>query len=316
MPFQAIGVRQHNLLPETAVGLSRTRTLSNVAAGSTLILIGSAVYNGGAEPAPYLNAVSDTSGNTWTNLTRTRSSGAYSPQVFCAIANNVAAAASLTVTAQFLGTDDLLNNYTWGVIEVEKAAASALEGSITPVLTTASAINTTLGPTGTLSQTDNLLLAVVGGWIGDPSSPAGWNELISQTNGETNRIGLQVSAKTIATTDPQTVTVGHDTASGGSGFIIVLKAAAAGGTIRYRFSGFNPAVVNSGLTGVEAHVWRNGAPWNKLAERYEGLAGDDSGAFIIDSGLPGDVAVGDSVTANFRSASGFSDDAAGVVEEV
>lgn len=289
-------------------------TLTGVTAGSMLVLVGEATCNSGSDTTAILSSVSDSKSNTWGSVTNTRTSGSYSPNTFCAVAHNVAAG-DTTVTASF--NKSALVDLTWAVFEISNAlTASAIAEIVTG---TASATTTTsTSATGTLAQTDNLLIGIGGGWhAGTPTVPVGWSTHLTQVNGAGGYVGAVIGSKKITATDPQTFTISHLAGSATSALMVVIKAAEAGAALRYKFL-LNPSTLTSADTNITGYVWRNGAPETSTAEKYTGLAGSaTAGTLYIDSGLPASVSLSDTIVGSFYSAAGDGSRpfVAGVVEE-
>lgn len=283
---------------------------SAVLAGSALVLIGAGVYADGSLPTPRLSSVSDTGSNTWANVTNARGAGSYSPNVYCAVAQNVGAGTP-TVTGSFDSSSG--NKISWALLEVTGVLTSGAVDEIVASITTVSSTSSSAGPTGTLDQANNLLILVAGGWFGVPTNPSGWTSVLSQQNGV--NVGAQISHRVIATTDPQTGTVPHEATSGASALMVVLKEAAAGGALRYKFQ-LDPAAFTSGDTGITGYVWRNSGPDGTLAEKYEGLAGDATAGDLLITSVPVGVQIGDTITGVFFNSSDTSGIITGSVESV
>lgn len=313
MPYEQIAVRQAVPFEFLAEDGTVTVNMGSVLAGSALVVVGGTIKDDGVSTAAcLLTGVSDTSSNTWGSVTN-RAFISWAPNAFAAIASNVAAGTP-TVTLSFGSSSD---NIGGGVVyEITDAAAAALEVVKSGVAN--GTASTSTDATGTLSQDLTLALLACTGWYGTPTNPTGWTQRLTRKNGLDGYLGLHVCDRLIEATTSFQGTVGHQVGSQTAAIMVVVKAAplSGGTTLRYRFSGFNPAVLNSSDTGIEAHVWRNGAPYNKVCERYTGLAATDGGEIIIDTGLPATAAVGDSVTAIFFNGTDFSNYVVGVVEAV
>lgn len=292
MAFQAIAVRQYKPFTVSGEDGSISVTLDTaVAAGSTLVLIGAA-QNSSTSQASLLNSASDGT-NTWGSPTNVRSAGAYAPNVFACVAENVSAG-SLTVTGSFSATSN--NAVSLALLEVEKpVTSSGVDQTTTGTGPGSPNTSTSIGPTGTLSQTDNLVIGCIGGWFGIPTAPAGYSSVLTQQNG--SYIGAVIGYKTVAATDPITFTVNHEATGGAtSGVVLVIKAATAGAALRYRFN-LDADTFTSSDTGITAYVWRNSGPDGVVAEKYESLSGDaTAGQLLITSDLPSDIAAADTIT--------------------
>ena len=310
MSFQLINVRQSVPMVVNAEDNSLSGVLPGaVAAGSLLVVIGTEISTAG--PVALLSSVADTSANTWGTPTNVRAAGSYDPNVFSAVAHNVAAG-SPTVTLTLGAANSNTNKISAMLIEVELApTASAVDKTVPG--TAAGATSTSTEASGTLTQTDNLVILCVGGWFGTPTNPDGWTNLLTQMNGA--YIGSLVCHKKVTSTGSIIGTVAHESAAATAALMLVIKAASGGTVLQYRFSGFDPGVVNGTVTGIEAHVWRNSAPYNQYCERYTGLTAG-SGEVVISAGLPVDAQVGDLITAKFFNGTHFSPYVTGAVEVV
>lgn len=308
MAFEAIAVRQSK--PFTVNGEDGTFDVTldaAVAAGSALVVVGTSLRSDTTQTT-LLSSVADGT-NTWSTPVNVRSAGSYSPNAFAALAENVSAG-STTVT---LSVNQSTAVRASGVlIEVEKGLTSGILFGTVLTGTGTGTSSTSTSASGTLDQTDNLLILCGGGWCGLPSNPSGWTSLLTQQNDATY-IGCQVSHKTTSTTDSVTGTVPHAATGGAtSAVMLILEAATAGAALQYRFS-LDPATFTSADTGVTGYVWRNSGPDGVLAEKYESLAGD-AGSVVI-TGVPADVALGDTIVGSFyNSTDGSRPFAAGVVE--
>ena len=313
MAYQAIAVRQ--VKSETKAS-PQTNTItitpaSAVAAGSTLVLVGGARDTNTGQTV-LLNSVSDTSSNTWGSPTNVRLSTSWDPNAFLAIAENVASGTP-TLTATF--NRNGYNSVTWSLFEIEKVVTSS--GADKTVTGTATGTTGTISTsaTGALTQTDNLVILVVSGYTITWDNPAGWSIAINKSN-EGTMIGTIIAYKTVAATDSITGTVTHAScAAETSAIMVVLKAAAAGATLQYKFQ-LNPSTFTSADTGITGYVWRNGNPDEVLAEKYTGLKGDATDGDLIITGIPVAAEVTDTILGSFYNGTdGSRPLVAGTVEE-
>jgi len=300
MAFDAIAVKQAKQILVSGEDSSISVSFdSPVSAGSMLVVIGTA-----GETVEYqaglLSSVSG--GGTWSTPDNVRSDASYAPNVFLSYALNVSAG-SPTVT---LTINRSAGVQVSGVLfEIEKAATvSAVDKTMLGTGPT-TGNTTTLPSTGTLTQTDNLLILCVGGYFGVPVNPSGWTSRLAQANG--TLLGCQVSTLKVTAT---TAVVGEVTGSSNgaaSGALLVIKAATTGSGPTYEFT-LRSDTFTSADTGLEAFVWRNGDPDVVLAERYTGLSGDAvAGKLKITSGLPAGVSTGDTVRGLVRVIGGTGD---------
>lgn len=308
----AIAVRQVKTF--TVSGEDGTVTVSfdsSVAAGSTLVVVAGA-YSDIATDGTRLTSVSDTSSNTWESPTNVRAVESWAPNVFGAVAQNVASGSpTLTLNLSIASG----NQVSGALFEVSGCVTSSgIDKTVTGTSTTSS-ISTSA--TGTLTQANNLVILCAAGWFGEPSNPSGWVSDLTQKNGIGGYLGCQVSHKTTSTTSSVTGTVSSSSAGASSALMYVIKEAAAGATLRYKFL-LNASTFTSADTSITGYVWRNGDPDNTVAEKYTSLAGDaTAGVLYITSGLPAGAATSDTIIGSFyNSTDGSRPFVAGTVEEV
>lgn len=308
----AIAVRQVKTF--TVSGEDGTVTVSfdsSVAAGSTLVVVAGA-YSDIETDGTRLTSVSDTSSNTWESPTNVRAVESWAPNVFGAVAQNVASGSpTLTLNLSIASG----NQVSGALFEVSGCVTSSgIDKTVTGTSTTSS-ISTSA--TGTLTQANNLVILCAAGWFGEPSNPSGWVSDLTQKNGIGGYLGCQVSHKTTSTTSSVTGTVSSSSAGASSALMYVIKEAAAVATLRYKFL-LNASTFTSADTSITGYVWRNGDPDNTVAEKYTSLAGDaTAGVLYITSGLPAGAATSDTIIGSFyNSTDGSRPFVAGTVEEV
>lgn len=309
MAFEAIAVRQSKAFTVTGEDTSVAATLdSAVAAGSTLVIIGTEASTDGL--VAILSSVSDTSTNTWGTPTNTRTAGAYAPNTFACVAENVASG-SPTVTMTFGGSDGNTNKVSFTLIEVENpVTSSGVDKLVTG--TASGSTSTSTSATGALTQTDNLVILAAGGWFGTPSNPSGWTNIQSVMNGA--YMGSLVCHKTVTATDSITGTVAHEAAAATSAIMLVIKAATAGSALQYTFT-FDTSTFTSADTGITGYVWRNATPDQAAAQRFTGLAGDaTAGTLHITDDLPSGLSVSDTIYGIFYNGTDTSGLVSGTVE--
>lgn len=278
-----------------------------VPSGAVLALIGAGSSDG---LSPYLSSVADTSANTWGNVTNVRASGTYSPQVFAALAHNVAAATP-TVTATYTESTSG-NRFSAALLEITDVPTSgALDVAVNNIASSGTSITT--GATGALAQAANLLIACMGGWIGIPYNPSGWSSVLTQSNGIAGLIGCQISYKTIDDAASRTETFSSSEIAGGALLMLVIRQE-AGPALQYKFQ-LNTATFTSADTAIEGAVWRNATPFTGLATKFTGLAGDAVAGDLI---IPADVnaALTDTLYGIFYNGTDTSGLITGVVEAV
>lgn len=308
----AIAVRQVKTF--TVSGEDGTVTVSfdsSVAAGSTLVVVVGA-YSDIETDGTRLTSVSDTSSNTWESPTNVRAVESWAPNVFGAVAQNVASGSpTLTLNLSIASG----NQVSGALFEVSGCVTSSGIDKTVTGTSTASSISTSA--TGTLTQANNLVILCAAGWFGAPSNPSGWVSDLTQANGTGGYLGCQVSHKTTSTTSSVTGTVSSSSAGDSSALMYVIKEAAAGATLRYKFL-LNASTFTSADASITGYVWRNGDPDNTVAEKYTSLAGDaTAGVLYITSGLPAGAAASDTIIGSFyNSTDGSRPFVAGTVEEV
>lgn len=311
----AIAVKQYKTT--SLDGEDGTTTLAldaAVTAGSTLVVTGTVVEYP-ASTSILLSSVNDTSSNTWGTPTNVRTTSASLPNVFACVAENVAAG-SPTVTLNWDSASGV--RVAFALIEVSgSVTSSGVDKNVNGTSTNALTVST--AATGALTQAANLVILTAGGWFGTATNPSGWTNVLNRANGSPH-VGSLVCYKTTAATDSVTGTVVYNATASAAALMLVIKEAAAGAALRYKFL-LNPATFTSADTGVVGYVWRNGTPDEVLAEAYtdlEGSATDGTLYIAAADGMPGDVQITDTIVGAFYNAGGDGSRpfAAGVVEEV
>lgn len=314
--YQPIAVRQSKAFSLGAQNGSLSLAFdAAVEAGSVIVVIGTAVAS--TDQAALMSTPSGGSA-TWSAATNTRASGDYLPNVAAAIGENVSAG-SPTITVPFTvngttvsGGSPATFRFSGVMLEVEKAPASGVvDTGASPKTGTASATSSTsTAATGTLAQSDNLLVLCAGGWFGIPVNPSGWTSRLTQQNGAF--IGSQISTLNVTSTATQTGTVAHDVGGATSAILLVLKAAVDDALV-YEFE-FASSELPSAEGSIEALIARNAEPMavGVTYEYYSGLtaesgtkAGDSTTRLLrITSGLPSNISVSDTLRGSFRKSGG------------
>lgn len=283
-------------------------TLTGVTAGSLLVISGSYYISGGVSSS--LLSVADTQTNTWGNINNFRPDGV--ALIFSAMAHNVASG-DTTITATFTSHANS-RRISWAAFEITGAKTSdALEKQVTntsPVSSTSTSVTT-----GTLAQTDNLLLFNHGTWTNSSGgAPSGWSSHLTHANGVDGYIGAQISSLKVTSVSTLTPTVTHSLTGTTNGAQVLVIQATTAGALRYKFQ-LNPATFTSADTDLTVYVWRNGAPDSVLAEKYTGLSGDATiaGDLYITS-PPVGATVNDSITGAIYNGTDFCMFVTGVVE--
>lgn len=288
-----------------------------VAAGSTLVLVGGAFTGGGQ--AARITAVSDTSSNTWSNLTNSTGSGEYSPNAILAVAANVTAGTPTVTITSDMSTDCRPNLI---LLEVTNVETSSVVDVIVQGQGDGVAYSVTSDSTGPLSQTDYIAIVTAAGWFGDPDNPTTggtWTERLSIENGSgAGLLGTQVSTRVVTgSTSAISVTVPTPDAATTNSYciLLILKAKSTTSTsLRYKFV-LDDSVFTSADTSITGFVWRGGTPDAVLAQRFTGLAGDASaGILYITTDIPAAAATTDVLYGIFYNGTDTSGLIGGVVE--
>lgn len=287
-----------------------------VAAGSTLVIAGGG-FTGGSQAA-LITGITDTSGNTWANLTNTATSGDYTPNAFIAVAQNVAAGTPTVTITNDMSTD---TRPSFVLLEITNVPTSSAVDVIVTGQSDGVAYSVTSDSTGTLSQTDYVAIVAAAGWFGDPSNPStggSWTQHLSVANGSgAGLLGTQVSSRVFTgSSSAISVEVPHPDTQTTNSFcvLLILKAADSGTNLRYKFV-LDSAVFTSGDTGITGFVWRNATPDAAIAQRFTGLSGSGTaGVLYITSNLPSGAAVSDTLYGVFYNSSDTSGIIGGIVE--
>lgn len=303
----AITVRQSKSATLSGEGGTTTIALNSaVAAGSTLVVVG-AVAEYPVSQSVLLSSVNDTSTNTWGTPSNVRTTGAYLPNVFGCVAENVAAG-SPTVTLNWDSASGVRPSFV--LYEISgPVTASGVDKTVTGTSTSALSVSTSA--TGTLTQANNLAILVAGGWFEWPTNPSGWTSALTVKNG--TYIGCQVSHKNVSTTTSITGTVDYEVSASAAALMYVIKEAATA-TLQYKFQ-LKASTFTSADTGITGYVWRNSGPDGVFAEKYEGLGGDATAGNLIITGIPAGASVSDTITGVFYNSTDTSGLISGTVEE-
>ena len=306
----AINVRQ--LKPLVVTGEDGTVTVapdSAIAAGSTLVVIGVALHSD-AYQATLLTSASDTQSNSWGTPVNVLDGSAWQANPFACVAESVAAGSpTITLNLSYSST----NCVSAALFEIAGQVPSGIVDKTVSGTSTA-ATSTSTAASGTLTQANNLAILCCGGGIGPPTNPSGWVNAVNQANGVGGMIGCQISYRGLTTTDSVTGTVVHE-AGNGAALMLILKEAAAGAALQYKFL-LDPGAFTSADTDVTAYVWRNKNPEDGAAEKYTGLEGSaTAGTLYIPA--PEGASTDDTIIGAFlNDTDGSRPFAAGIVEEV
>jgi hypothetical protein len=268
--------------------IASTGTIAN---GSTLVVAGS-VWNFENQPT-WISSVTDNKGNTYT-VTHRESGADDNAMVFLAEAVNVTGGSDVSITINF-GTANGWNSIQYVVAEITNVEASPFDKLVTGTSFNTTSITPT--STGTLSQTDEIAIAVVGGYANATSTPSGWTELAyaDQVLGDNPCGSFWFGYDVVTANTAIQPTWTHNTGSFGA--ILRTYKTKQTGSIRIRCN-FDSSKLTSSDTGITALVWR-GAPTSVTAIEFTGLSGSaTAGVLYIDqsaSGFPTNMTVGETV---------------------
>lgn len=268
--------------------LASTGTIAN---GATIVLAGT-VWNF-ENAATWISGVTDNKGNTYV-VTHRENSADNNSMSFFAEAVNVTGGADVTVTVSF-GTPNGWNAVQMLLIEIGNVS-SAPKDKITTSFPSAGT-STAATTTGTLSQADEIAVAVISGFGDNITTPSGWTLLATANQlGGDNPVGaVWIGYDVVSATTALAPTWTHDSAAMAT-ILRTYKAAETGGK-RLRVL-FDASKLTSADTGITALVWR-GNPTTVNAIEFTGLAGDaTAGELRITDGATGwptDMAVGETV---------------------
>lgn len=314
MAFENITVTQYDTDSGTVAGPDSTAamqvqlSLTGVAAGAALAVIGTVVITSGW-PYAQLTSVSDSNGDTWGEI-RHFNSGVAEDTTFYTSARHVFAlctasdGGNVTVTLNFNGVYPFGGaiesvpsskgvQYNLALVEIPgMRTSSPIDVAATDVVTSGT---TTEVVTGALSQTDNLILYSHGTWVSYSGAPASFTSMLSANNGAI--IGGLLAYRKITSASSQTITHTHGSAASAvGGWAIVLRAAeTAGGTYRYKLQ-LDPTTFDETDTNLTVYIWRNSAFDTGIAEKYTGQAGETDGSILITTGLPSNLTSSDVIT--------------------
>lgn len=301
----------------TPAGATSQLTLTGVAAGSCLLIVGSYYITTGITCE--LLSVADTQTNTWVVTENNQDAAGPGAILFAAVAHNVAAG-DTTITATFTSHANT-RRIAWAAIEISGAKTA---GAVSLVATgdAAAGVSSVSVTTGALAQTDNVLICCFGVWAnwnsGISDASGAWTQILKNSNGTSGTNGVLIGDVKVTSLASRTVTGGSSSAPGlaTTGFVLAVQAAETG-TYKYVFDNLDPDEFTSADTGITALVYRNGDYGDTFPEVYTGLVGSaTAGTLEIDAGLPADVALTDTVVAKIFNATHQSFFITGSVESV
>lgn len=126
------------------------------------------------------------------------------------------------------------NNYiTFVLLEISGLQTTSVLDQTATANIASPATSTTVGPTGTTAQADELVVAVLSTETGDTNLnltvPSGYTEIATEQNGN-SLAGHQSAYKIVTATGTQSATWTHDGTANTGSLIATFKAAAAGGS--------------------------------------------------------------------------------------
>jgi hypothetical protein len=285
MPYADIKVRQRAEFISSGVG-GQTFQLtlgSPTVAGNTLLLVGNSIradlYTG-VDLLSVSSTVNGSGGNTWGSITNYDADpGNGGTTLWGVMAQNIAA--GTTVVAGTLDLAMTQNLVGARLLEIEGVPTSGVE-AFTPV--TARSNNALQNyidsaSSGTLPQTDVLLVGISGGPYGNPSNEGTWTEEMSVSNGG-GKIGFQVATRKVTATDAVTFRTLHDAdiANYRGSILFGLKAKAAS-TRQYQAQ-FDPLKLNNTHGAFTAFVLVNGDCDQVLAKRFTNVTATAGGLVV------------------------------------
>ena len=241
----------------------------------------------------WISSVTDNKGNTYV-VTHKENSADNNSMSFLAEAVNVTGGADVSVTVSF-GTANGWNAVQMLLVEIGNVTSSPKD--IITTSSPAAGTSTAATSTGTLSQTDEIAVAVISGFGDSITDPASWTKLASadQVTGDNPAGAVWVGYRAVTATTALAPTWTHASAAMAT-ILRTYKAAETGGK-RLRVL-FDSSKLTSADTGITALVWR-GNPTTVMAIQFTGLAGDaTAGELRITDGTTGwptDMAVGETV---------------------
>jgi hypothetical protein len=278
----------------TTLNISGSTSLAStgaIATGATIVVAGT-VWNF-ENAATWISGVTDNKGNSYV-VTHRENVADNNAMSFFAEAVNVTGGADVTVTLTF-GTPNGWNSVQMLLIEVGNVSPAPKDKLTTsfPALGVTTAATTT----GTLSQADEIAIAVISGFGDSITTPSGWTQLATanQVTGDNPAGAVWIGYDAVTATTALVPTWGHDSAAMAT-ILRTYKAAETDGK-RLRVL-FDASKLTTDDTGITALVWR-GNPTTVYALEFTGLAGDaTAGELRITDGTTGwptNMAVGETV---------------------
>jgi hypothetical protein len=210
---------------------------------------------------------------------------------------------SMTISLDLTYEDD--TRVSWFVVELNGLTSSASFDRTANATVNDTVTTITAGPTSTLSQASEFVLAVAasrywGSYNGGAVAPSGYTTLAS--NVVTDNIGttFHASYKNVSATTAVDATWTVPLTDGGAAVVSTFRNSSL--VIRCTFVNGTPPDDIDGITDITAYVWQ-GDPVASLPIKYTGLSAEASGNTLFIP-APGWAAASDTVTVVAYSALG------------
>lgn len=319
MAYADIKVRQSaEFVTSTLNNQTFSITLASpTVAGNALVLVGNALradqYQG-VSLSSVASTVNGSAGNTWGTITNYDSDAStYATRLWAVVAENIGAGTTVvTGTLSVTATQNLIGAR---LFEIEGVATSSTAAFSPVTARSNSSVNayTDTGSSGTLPQTDCLLIGISAGAYGNPSNEGTWTEQTSVTNGG-GYIGCQIGTlKTAATTAVAMRTLHDSAVTAYRGTILLGLKAKVASTRQYRFA-YDSTKLNNTSGTFTCYVLRNGDCDTVLAEKFTGVSAT-AGGIVICTPAPAGALLTDAVKVMIEGTTLTSGWVAGSVED-
>ena len=210
---------------------------------------------------------------------------------------------STTVTLDLTYEDE--TRVSWFVVEVNSLASSASFDKTDDATVDDSATTITAGPTATLSQASEFILAVAASrywstYNGGAVAPSGYTTIASNLSTDSVGTTFLAAYKNVAATTAVDATWAVPATDGGAAVVSTFRNNAL--VVRCTFLNGTPPDDIDGITGITAHVWA-GDPSAGASTKYTGLSAEASGNTLFIP-APGWATAAQTVTVIAYSASG------------
>jgi hypothetical protein len=210
---------------------------------------------------------------------------------------------SMTISLDLTYEDD--TRVSWFVVELNGLTSSASFDKTDDATVDDTVSSITAGPTATLSQASEFVLAVAASrywssYNGGAVAPSGYTTLAS--NVATDNVGttFHASYKNVSATTAVDATWTVPLTDGGAAVVSTFRNSSL--VIRCTFVNGTPPDDIDGITNITAYVWQ-GDPVASLPAKYTGLSAEASGNTLFIP-APGWATASDTVTVVAYSASG------------